>query len=325
MKSVEDSKKVYDSIEIPEELSSVVNQAIQSVGGKRVNIIQKRRQNYMKKTVKYFGTAAAALVVCVTLGLNTSEAFAKEMSELPIIGSLAKVLTVRSYHGLNEETGVNANVEVPKVEIEEPVTPEAPVTEEPTTEAPQEGLVVDKEFVADINAEIEKIVDENMAKAEQDFAEYKKAFFETGGTEEEWGGRTMDVNIDYSVKYQEGNILSFVLHFGESWVASYAEDHYYNLDLKENRELTLEDMLGADWETIANESIIAQMKERMAADENYVYWGIDESEDGGITGFEGVNADTTFYINENGNPVVTFAKYEVAPGFMGAQEFEIVK
>lgn len=318
MKNIEDSKKVYDSIEIPKELADVVNEAIRST--ERKTVIEKRRRFYMKKTVKYFGAVAAGLVVCVTLGLNTSEAFAKEMSGLPIIGGIAKVLTVRSYHGFDEETGINANIEVPKVEVEENVTPE-----ESVTGAPQEGLVVDKEFVADINAEIEKIVDKNKAKAEQDFAEYKKAFFETGGTEEQWADRTMDVNVDYDVKYQEGNILSFVLHFSEAWVAAYAEDYYYNLDLKENRELTLQDMLGADWENIANESIIAQMEERMEADESYVYWGIGKDAGSGMTGFEGVNADTTFYINENGNPVVTFAKYEVAPGFMGVQEFEIAR
>lgn len=321
MKSVEESKQIYDSIEIPKELNAVVEKAIASK--KKEDIMGKRRQYIMRKTVKYFGAVAAGFVVCVTLGLNTSEAFAKEMAELPIIGNIAKVLTVRSYHHLDEETGVNVNMEVPKVEVEQPVT--EPETELPEEQPGTEGIQPDTQFVADINAEIEKIVDEHMAKAEQDFADYKKAFFETGGTEEEWADRTMDVNISYDVKYEEGNILSFVLSVGEAWVASFEQQYFYNLDLKENRELTLQDMLGDDWENIANESIISQMKERMAADESYVYWGIDESDESGITGFEGVNADTTFYIAANGNPVVTFAEYEVAPGFMGAQEFEIVK
>lgn len=35
--------------------------------------------------------------------------------------------------------------------------------------------------------------------------------------------------------------------------------------------------------------------------------------------------DNKFYINEAGNLVIVFEKYEVAPGFMGQQEFEIVK
>ena len=40
-------------------------------------------------------------------------------------------------------------------------------------------------------------------------------------------------------------------------------------------------------------------------------------------GFVTVTADTPFYINEKGNPVVVFEKYEIAPGFMGRPEFEI--
>ena len=40
-------------------------------------------------------------------------------------------------------------------------------------------------------------------------------------------------------------------------------------------------------------------------------------------GFETVTADTPFYINEKGNPVVVFEKYEIAPGALGRPEFEI--
>ena len=36
-----------------------------------------------------------------------------------------------------------------------------------------------------------------------------------------------------------------------------------------------------------------------------------------------MTADTPFYINEKGNPVVVFEKYEIAPGALGRPEFEI--
>ena len=57
----------------------------------------------------------------------------------------------------------------------------------------------------------------------------------------------------------------------------------------------------------------------MAENEDYTYF--DEA----MGGFTTVTEDTHFYINQAGNPVVVFDKYEVAPGFMGQQEFEIVK
>ena len=36
-----------------------------------------------------------------------------------------------------------------------------------------------------------------------------------------------------------------------------------------------------------------------------------------------VDEDADFYISADGNPVVCFGEYEIAPGFMGIQEFEI--
>lgn len=40
-------------------------------------------------------------------------------------------------------------------------------------------------------------------------------------------------------------------------------------------------------------------------------------------GFTTVSDDTKFYINQNGNPVVVFGRYEIAPGSAGQIEFEI--
>ena len=57
------------------------------------------------------------------------------------------------------------------------------------------------------------------------------------------------------------------------------------------------------------------MEERKKQDEYLIYW--DD--------FIGVDEDTKFYINEIGNPVIVFAKYEIAPGTAGEQKFEIIK
>ena len=39
--------------------------------------------------------------------------------------------------------------------------------------------------------------------------------------------------------------------------------------------------------------------------------------------FEGITENQKFYVNENGNVVIVFDKYEIAPGYMGMPEFEI--
>ena len=302
MREPENGKRTYEQIEIPGELQETVNRAVRSVDKKKSAARYRKRR--MMRTVRNIGVAAAAVLLCMTVGVNTNEVLAKELGQLPVIGSLVRVLTITSYH--EEDGDHDITVNVPEIEVEETQT----------------AGMSDADIEEAVNAQIQEIVDSHIAQAKEKFAEYKEAFFATGGTEEEWGGRTMDINVDYDVKYQEGSVLSLVLTTSEVWVSAQELRYYYNIDVAQNRELTLKDLLGGDYVNIANESIRQQMKERAAADENLVYWGVTETESG-IDGFVSVDEDTDFYINADGNPVVCFGEYEIAPGFMGIQEFEI--
>ena len=314
MREPENGKRTYEQIEIPKELEETVNRAVHSVD-KRKSAARYRRRR-MAHMVRNIGVAAAAVLLCMTVGANTNEVLAKELGQLPVIGSLVRVLTITSYH--EEDGSHDITVNVPEIEVEKPEDTAA------AEEAGGTGGMSDADIEEAVNAQIQEIVDTHVAQAKEKFAEYKDAFFATGGTEEEWGDRTMDINVDYEVKYQEGSVLSLVLTTSEVWVAAQELRYYYNIDVAQNRELTLKDLLGEDYVNIANESIIRQMNERAAADENLVYWGVTENESS-IDGFVTVDENTDFYINADGNPVVCFGEYEVAPGFMGIQEFEIEK
>ena len=302
MREPENGKRTYEQIEIPGELQETMNRAVRSVDKKKSAARYRKRR--MMRAVRNIGVAAAAVLLCMTVGVNTNEVLAKELGQLPVIGSLVRVLTITSYH--EEDGDHDITVNVPEIEVEETQT----------------AGMSDADIEEAVNAQIQEIVDSHIAQAKEKFAEYKEAFFATGGTEEEWGGRTMDIDVDYEVKYQEGSVLSLELSTFEGWVTAQELRYYYNIDVAQNRELTLKDLLGEDYVNIANESIRQQMKERAAADENLVYWGVTETESG-IDGFVSVDEDTDFYINADGNPVVCFGEYEIAPGFMGIQEFEI--
>ena len=296
---VEDGKDFYENMEIPGELGDAVNRAIASCNKEELR--EKYRRAQKKDTVvrifRCAASAAAGLLVCLTVGVNSSEVFAKEMSEVPVIGALVHVLTVRSWH--EDEGDYEIDVEVPQIAAEEAGT-----------------------TVGDVNAEIQKIVEEYTQQAQAEFEEYKKAFFETGGSKEEWADRTMDIFVDYEVKYQEGAVLSLELVTSKAWVSAEEERHYYNLNLAQERYRSLEELLGENYVELCNESIKRQIGERIAADENMIYWGFGE-DDGMIEGFETVNEDTRFYLNQDGNVVIVFEKYEIAPGYMGIQEFVI--
>ena len=76
--------------------------------------------------------------------------------------------------------------------------------------------------------------------------------------------------------------------------------------------------MGEDYINIANESIKTQIAAYGSGTDNPFF-----SPDMG--GFTTIDEETPFYVNEKGNPVICFAKYEIAPGSMGEVQFEIEK
>ena len=310
LETMASGKEIYDRIQIPEELADVVSRSIRSVDKRK--LLKRSRQQKAMRIIKYTGSIAAALLAAATIGLNTSQAFAEALSDIPVLGALSRVLTVRSY--TEKEDIANITVKVSEIQQNTDETIQNGESSAPSQET--------EDFIADINAEIQKIVDTYIETAKTQVEEYKQAFLETGGTEEEWNEHPIDITVTYDVKYQYGPYLSLVLYNSESWAAYSEERVYYNLDLKNNRSLTLQDILGDDYVQIANAAINEQIEERIEKNE-YVYWGRNDG-DSFTEGFTTVDETTKFYINAAGNPVVVFPKYEIGPGYIGVQEFEII-
>lgn len=285
-------KLIHEKIEIPVELNDVVQKAI-----KQAEKRKKGKRISMKKNILYkCGVAVAAVFIITIAGVNTNEAFAKGLQEIPVIGMVAKVFTFHAYETNDNDKKVK--VEIPAVQ--------------------QDEASKDDKFITDVNAEIKKVCDTYVKEAEKRVAEYKEAFIATGGTEEEFAEKNIKINVDYNIMNQTDDYLSFVVYASENWVSGYAETVYYNLDLKNNVYVTLKDMLGEDYINIANNSIKEQIK-KLEEDKNNVFFSSNKG------GFVSIDNSTNFYINEVGNPVIVFEKYEIAPGSMGSLEFEIAK
>ncbi len=332
MKNIRDGKDVYDNIKIPEEMEQNINDLIESNKEGADSFRQSKgmeapagKGRGLATYLRYTAAAAAVVLISFTTVLNSSEVFAMSAAKIPVVGALAKVLTVRSYQ--SSEDNKNVTVKVPEVvvdgaqneAVESSTSGAINSTGENDTQA---GVTGTPSIVTVVNARIDKIVEDYLADAKARMQADKEAFLATGGTEEEWNKRDLEINVDYEVKYQQGNLLSLMLSADESWYGAYDVTYFFNLDLNENKELTLKDVLGEDYVRIANDSIIRQMKERADANPDYVYWGVTDS-GSPMEGFVTVDENTKFYLNSEGKPVVYFDKYEVAPGFMGAQEFVI--
>lgn len=298
MSQLDEAKKKYDEIPIPEELSERVQKALRlsrekrAEEGKAMGIF---RRHSIRLRLKKGAAAAAAVAALFVAVVNTDTALAEGMRELPVIGSIARVLTFRSYE--TEEDSMKVSVEIPSVEM----------------------IAGDnREFSDAVNEEIYDLCQEYANQAVERAREYRQAFLDTGGTEEEWEAHQIRIQVWYEIKSQTEEYLSLAVLGSESWSSAYSETKYYNISLTDGRMVTLKDILGEDYADVADESIRSQIKEKEEVCA-VRFWTPEEG------GFSGITDDQRFYMNRAGNPVIVFEKYEIAPGAAGEVEFEIVR
>lgn len=290
MKPMEEARRKYEEIPIPKELELRVSRQIAASS----RLVRRRLPASVSMGFVQHGlVAAAAAAVIFTAALNTSTVFAETMGRLPVIGPVARVLTFRSWEQETEDMKIS--VQIPSIQT----------------------ISDDFHGLADsVNQEIYDLCQQYADEAMERAREYRTAFLETGGTEAEWAAHQIEIRVWYEVKSQNDRYLSLAVMGEESWSTAYSETRYYNFDLQDGRQITLSDLLGDDYAAIAKQEILRQMETRQEQ-ENADFWPDAEE----MT----IDETTDFYINEAGNPVVVFDRYEVAPGAAGRPEFEIGK
>lgn len=284
MDEFKDAKKAYEATPIPEELSGRVWTGICQG---RVN----RRRVRRKRMVRTVGTFAACFVLLLG-SLNLFPGFASAAAEIPVLGSFFQILTVRNYDEVQNQ--INYHVSVPEIQTEG-----------------------NDALAQRVNAEIQERVDAHLEEAKQLWEEYREVYLATGGTEEEWDQRQMDVIVDYEIKSQTDTTVSFVVNLFQGSFNAYNKLYFYNLDLAEDRDITLEDLLGENWVEICNTAIQKQIDASVDESGHTYFFPPDQG------GFTTVDENTSFYIAEDGVPVVVFPQYEIAAGAAGAVEFRI--
>lgn len=260
----------------------------------RVNLVvqRSRRQEQNRRRVRKALASLTSCAAAFVLMVNASPTLAVAMEPVPILGALVRVVTGGEYHRQDVQNVIDVR------------TPELQNTG-------------DSELEVRVNDEIQKRVDALVQEAETRSREEYRAWLETRADEDNFFV-PVTVQVDYEVKCNTDRILSFVLYKTETRANSYVESYMYNIDLTTGREITLENLLGDRWKEIANRTVEIGIYQRSQIEGND-YFSMEEFG----TEFETITEDRPFYINEVGNPVLVFAKYEIAPGYMGKQEFEI--
>ena len=289
-KELQALRSEYEKQQMTGEQNKQLQQTIREVGKMEQNKINQTRNQ--TSAWKYVAAVAAVVAAVFVILPNTSGTIAHAMEQIPIIGSLVKVVTFRDYEYESDRN--MADIQVPEIKQEEQV-------ENSTL---QENL---DRTTAEINAEIQEITDNLITE------------FETN-LKNEWGYQDVVVTSEVLATTPDYFTLKLICYQGAG--SGYQWNYFYTIDLNTGERLQLKDIFeeGADYITPISENIKVQMQERMDADESVYYWLNDEIEE---WNFKSVTDETSFYINENGNVVIGFNEGDVAPMYMGAVEFEI--
>lgn len=167
---------------------------------------------------------------------------------------------------------------------------------------------MDPEAAQRINAEIDQLTKELMIQ----FYEDLDAF---GG---EGHGA---VYVDYEVVTNTEQWFTLKLRVSLATGSGNTYYEYYHVDRRTGKIIKLGDLFDGDaYRPIIEENIREQMRRQMEEDENVSYF-IKMKSFG--KDFVEVGEDHNFYFNAQGELVIPFDKYEIAPGSMGCPEFTI--
>ncbi|MCI9599215.1 MAG: DUF3298 domain-containing protein [Lachnospiraceae bacterium] len=276
-------KREYDRIVVPEKGKEKMEEAVMRAKEKKERIRRKRR-------IRSVGSAAAVFAILLILP-NTSRTAAAAMQQIPVLGNFFRVVTIREYQV--DEERYQADVKVPEVVPEhmDGISEETAQQTKETTDA----------INFDIRQATEELIEEFKSTMEE---------FEDG-----YG----DIIVDSEVLTDDEKWFSLDLVLYQGAGSGYERHRHYTIDKTTGRRAELSDFFGEDYVETISEEVRAQMRKRMAEDENVTYW-IDY-EDVPEWNFESIAEDQDFYVNKDGKVVICFNEYEVAPGYMGCVEF----
>lgn len=231
-------KTLYESIEIPEELGHVVEDAVDQA-------CPRKKRNPLKRPL---GFAAVAACLCCIILLNTSESFAQAASEIPVLKYVFQIFTFQEY--THADPAKVVNIKYPNIELN------------------GHNALQNR-----INREISRLVQDGANAAEQRANEYYQAYLNTGGNPDEY--IPMDIEITYEIKSQDDEYASFVIYQWETHASAYIENHFYNFDLQSGKEVTLRDMLGSDYRAVVTRAVREQLGEWDEERREYLFTDVD--------------------------------------------------
>lgn len=301
--NIDELKNEYMNKEMSERQVEAMKEAI-----KKAKIDQKN--NHKKVLYRRYMATAAGLALALIIVPNTSKTAAYAMSQIPVLGKLVEVVTFRDYQ--YEDDRNKADVAVPEL-VAVPQEEESTVTK---------GMAGEAMLEEEASNQKEEALQKSMDEINAEIQEITEPFIEefTANLEVEWGYQDIIIQSEVVNTTQDYFTLKLICYMGSGSGTEW--NYYYTIDLNTGKRLMLKDIFkdGADYITPISENIKSQMREQMAEDEGKYYWLEDDVEE---WNFKAIQEDQTFYLDENGNVVISFNEGDVAPMYMGVVTFTI--
>ena len=267
-----------ENTDIPDSVKNKIEETLAALPEKNIHI---------KKTKilpRIAATAACFIFVIFFLLPNVNVAYAEAFEEIPIIGRLIKVITVRNYFYSDDYHEMD--IDVPKVSGED-------------------GDAADY-----INNDVNKLTDTLVKQFYKDL----DSIGDSGHS---------SIYVDYETVTNTESWFTLKMRVHEAAGSSNTYYKYYHIDKKSGKIIKLSDLSEDEGflETLEKE-IRQQMRSQMDNDSSKIYW-LDDSVIG--KDYVAITPEHNFFWNENGDLVIVFDKYEVAPGAMGTPEFTVDK
>ena len=289
---INEIKQDYETIPVPWNLKQRVKEGIAQAKKEEDEGKLMKGKKFSKKAglgLKITGGVAAALVGLALLS-NFNAPAARAMENIPVLGSIVKVVTFRTFESSEKET--RADIKIPEVEVRD-------------SSGKKNGMAT-KEMNDAVDKYTQKIIEEYKADVKAVNGEGKE-----------------EVTVDYQVVTDNARLYSLKIDTVVALNTSGVMIKIYHMDKESGKLIQLKDIFkaDADYLSVLTEEIKRQMRQQMAEDDQKIYFV--DNEDMPDVNWKGITEDANFYINKEGKLVFAFDKYEVAPGYMGACEFEI--
>lgn len=271
------NKAAEERSEIPDSVKLRIEETLADLPEKKPNVKQ------IRILPRIAASAACFVFIILFLLPNVSVTYAQELEQIPVIGNIVRVVTIRNYFYSDDKHEMD--IDVPKIED----------NNDAAEKINQDITQLTETLVGEFYKELELVGDEGHGS----------------------------IYLDYETITNTDNWFTLKIRVHEAAGSSNTYYKFYHIYKKTNKIVKLGDLAkdNSFYDVLVGE-IKRQMKVQMENDSNIIYW-LDDS----IIGkdYVSLTENHNFYWNDNGDLVIIFDKYEVAPGSMGTPEFVIDK